>query len=107
MGDIMINRDENGKVISADSISDITDELSEIESLMNKTVKKGPEGLDEEEKNSLISKIDDMNILINIATDEIKKGGNPMALLGFLKQVMKIKSAAEKFKDTFGDITAQ
>lgn len=103
----MINRDENGVVISADSISDITKELSDIEKLMNKTVKSGAESLDEEEKSALISKINDMNILINFATEKMKNSSNPLELIGFVKQVMKIKTSAEKFKDTFGELTEE
>lgn len=94
----MINRDEDGVIISADSVSDVTNALSEIEKTLKKTVKNGIEDMSDNEKHDLVFKMQDLKVLITLVTPEMQKSANPMELISYLKQIMKIKSAAEDFK---------
>lgn len=91
----MIIRDENGKPISAQSVKDVTEELAEIEKLLNSDVK----SLGDEEKLSLVARISELKELIALVTPELQKASNPLELMGFMKQVLKIKNTAEKFKE--------
>ena len=91
----MITRDENGKPVSAESVSDITEELSGIEKALRRDIK----NLSDEEKKQLVSGLSELQDLIALVTPELQKASNPLELMSFMKQVLKIKNTAEKFKE--------
>lgn len=91
----MITRDENGRPVSAQSVSDITHELSRIEKMLGSDMNK----LTDDEKRQLVDDLSSLKELIALVTPEMQKASNPLELMGFMKQVLKIKNTAEKFKE--------
>lgn len=91
----MIIRDEEGRPIAAEKVSDVSDELAGIEKKLRADVKK----MSDEEKKELINELSEMQDIIGLVTPELQKSSNPIELMGFMKQVLKIKNTAEKFKE--------
>lgn len=91
----MITRDENGRPVSAQSVSDITHELSRMEKMLGSDMNK----LTDDEKRQLVDDLSSLKELIALVTPEMQKASNPLELMGFMKQVLKIKNTAEKFKE--------
>lgn len=91
----MITRDENGRPVSAQSVSDITHELSRMEKMLGSDMSK----LTDDEKRQLVDDLSSLKDLIALVTPEMQKASNPLELMGFMKQVLKIKNTAEKFKE--------
>lgn len=91
----MITRDENGRPVSAQSVSDITHELSRMEKMLGSDMNK----LTDDEKRQLVDDLSGLKELIALVTPEMQKASNPLELMGFMKQVLKIKNTAEKFKE--------
>ena len=91
----MIIRDEEGRPIAAEKVSDVSDELAGIEKKLRADVKK----MSDEEKKELINELSELQDMIGLVTPELQKSSNPIELMGFMKQVLKIKNTAEKFKE--------
>ena len=91
----MIIRDEAGRPIAAEKVSDVSDELAGIEKKLRADVKK----MSDEEKKELINELSELQDIIGLVTPELQKSSNPIELMGFMKQVLKIKNTAEKFKE--------
>lgn len=91
----MIIRDEEGRPIAAEKVSDVSDELAGIEKKLRADVKK----MSDEEKKELIKELSELQDIIGLVTPELQKSSNPIELMGFMKQVLKIKNTAEKFKE--------
>ncbi len=91
----MIIRDEEGRPIAAEKVSDVSDELAGIEKKLRADVKK----MSDEEKKELINELSELQDIIGLVTPEFQKSSNPIELMGFMKQVLKIKNTAEKFKE--------
>lgn len=91
----MIIRDEQGRPIAAEKVSDVSDELAGIEKKLRADVKK----MSDEEKKELINELSELQDIIGLVTPELQKSSNPIELMGFMKQVLKIKNTAEKFKE--------
>ena len=91
----MIIRDEKNRPVSAEKISDVTKELSVIEKMLKTDVTK----LSDEDKKELVARLSELKEIIALVTPELQKSSNPIELMGFMKQVLKIKSTAEKFKE--------
>lgn len=91
----MIIRDEEGRPIAAEKVSDVSDELAGIEKKLRADVKK----MSNEEKKELINELSELQDIIGLVTPELQKSSNPIELMGFMKQVLKIKNTAEKFKE--------
>ena len=91
----MIIRDEEGRPIAAEKVSDVSDELAGIEKKLRADVKK----MGDEEKKELINELSELQDIIGLVTPELQKSSNPIELMGFMKQVLKIKNTAEKFKE--------
>lgn len=91
----MIIRDEEGRPIAAEKVSDVSDELAGIEKKLRADVKK----MSDEEKKELINELSELQDIIGLVTPELQKSPNPIELMGFMKQVLKIKNTAEKFKE--------
>lgn len=98
----MIKRDENGLPVAADKLSDITSALKDIEKKMDFALKKS-DAMTEDEKSDVITAMKDLEPLMSLVNDSAKSGANPMELIGLLKQVMKIKSTADKIKGLKND----
>lgn len=91
----MIIRDEEGSPIAAEKVSDVSDELAGIEKKLRADVKK----MSDDEKKELINELSELQDIIGLVTPELQKSSNPIELMGFMKQVLKIKNTAEKFKE--------
>ncbi len=91
----MIIRDEEGRPISAEKISDVSDELVKIEKKLRSNIA----AMSDDEKKELINELSQLKDIIALATPELQKSSNPLELMGFMKQVLKIKNTAEKFKE--------
>mgnify|MGYP001118703737 FL=1 len=91
----MIIRDEEGRPIAAEKVSDVSDELAGIEKKLMADVKK----MSDDEKKELINELSELQDIIGLVTPELQKSSNPIELMGFMKQVLKIKNTAEKFKE--------
>ena len=91
----MIMRDEEGRPIAAEKVSDVSDELAGIEKKLRADVKK----MSDEEKKELINELSELQDIIGLVTPELQQSSNPIELMGFMKQVLKIKNTAEKFKE--------
>ena len=91
----MIIHDEEGRPIAAEKVSDVSDELAGIEKKLRADVKK----MSDEEKKELINELSELQDIIGLVTPELQKSSNPIELMGFMKQVLKIKNTAEKFKE--------
>lgn len=94
----MLNRDENGVIVSADKLSDITDALKDIEKKLNAALKK-KDSLTQDETDNLVAQTSELKPLLDLVTPELQQTAKPMELLGFLKQVAGIKKLAEKIKE--------
>lgn len=91
----MIIRAEEGRPIAAEKVSDVSDELAGIEKKLRADVKK----MSDDEKKELINELSELQDIIGLVTPELQKSSNPIELMGFMKQVLKIKNTAEKFKE--------
>lgn len=91
----MIIRDEEGRPISAEKVSDVSDELAKVEKKLRSDVT----AMSDEEKKELLSELSELKDIFELVTPELQKASNPIELMGFMKQVLKIKTAAEKFKE--------
>lgn len=91
----MIIRDEEGRPISAEKVSDVSDELAKVEKKLRSDVT----AMSDEDKKELLSELSELKDIFALVTPELKKASNPIELMGFMKQVLKIKTAAEKFKE--------
>jgi len=91
----MIIRDEEGRPIAAEKVSDVSDELAGIEKKLRADVKK----MSDDEKKELINELSELQDIIGLVMPELQKSSNPIELMGFMKQVLKIKNTAEKFKE--------
>ena len=91
----MIIRDEEGRPISAEKVSDVSNELAKVEKKLRSDVT----AMSDEEKKELLSELSELKDIFALVTPELQKASNPIELMGFMKQVLKIKTAAEKFKE--------
>ncbi len=98
----MIKRNENGEIVSADKLSEITSELKRIEKSLSVAVKKNG-NLTEEEEQSMIKDAADMKALFGVINPELQKSAGPLDLMGYLKQVVKMKELGEKLKEIKND----
>lgn len=98
----MINRNENGEIVSVDKLSEITSELKRIEKNLSAGMKK-KDSLTEEEEKSLAADAADMKALFGAVNPDVQKGASPLELMGYLKQVVRMKDLAEKIKEMKND----
>lgn len=98
----MIKRDADGHIISADKLSEVTGELKRIEKNLSAAIKKKGE-INDAEKAELEKNASDMKELFQAVSPALQKGANPMELIGFLKQVARMKELSEKIKEIKND----
>ncbi len=101
----MILRDENGRAIGIEELSDLTDEISDIEKVLNTALKNKKKNIrmPEDEKEALKCRIEDLKVLATSATEEIKNGANTMQILALLKEMTKLKKITEKLAECVSD----
>jgi hypothetical protein len=101
----MIIRDEEGRAIGIENLSDLTDEISDIEKVLNKALKNKKKDIPmpSEEKESLKSRIEDLKVLMNSASEEIKTGANAMQIIALIKEMSKLKKITEKLSECVND----
>ncbi len=94
----MIIRDENGNATGIESLSDITKEIDEIESIFEKALKAKKKGdsMPQEDKEALKHRMEELKVLIAAADENVKKNANAMEVIAFIKSLAKLK----KFADT-------
>ncbi len=96
----MIIRDENGRAIGIERLSDITKEIDEIESIINKAVKNKKKGgsMSDEEKADMKLRLEDVKVLMSGVDDEVKHNSNAMEIIAFIKSLTKLKKLADSAK---------
>lgn len=101
----MILRDEEGRAIGIERVSDLTDEIADIEKVLNKALKNKKKNIpmSQEEKNALNLRLEDLKILMPSAAEDIKAGANAMEIISFLKEISKLKKITEKLAECVND----
>lgn len=99
---VMLHRDENGAIVSADRVSDVTDALKEIEKKISKAMKK-KDSLSETEDAELAASAADLKVLLSLVTPEMQKTAKPAEIIGYVKQVVGIKKIADALKENKDD----
>lgn len=101
----MILRDENGRATGIEELSDLTDEISDIEKVLNTALKNKKKDIrmPEDEKEALKCRIEDLKVLASSATEEIKNGANTMQILALIKEMSKLKKITEKLAECVND----
>lgn len=98
----MLNRDENGVLVSADKVSDVTDALKDIEKKISKAMKK-KDKLSEEENADLVKSASELKALLSLVNPEMQKTASPMELIAYLKQVVNIKKIGDELQELKND----
>lgn len=101
----MIIRDENGRALGIENLSDLTEEISDIEKILNQALKNKKKGIPmpQDEKETLKCRIEDLKILVNSAAEEIKTGANTMQIIALIKEMSKLKKITEKLAECVND----
>ena len=101
----MIIRDEDGRAIGIEKLSDLTDEIADIEKILNKALKNKKKDIPmpQDEKERLKLRIEDMKVLMTSATEEIKSGANAMQIIALIKEMSKLKKITEKLSECVND----
>ena len=101
----MIIRDENGRAISVESLSDITKEVNDIEDIISKAVasKKKGGSMPEDEKAALKLRLEDLGVIMSNIDDELKHSAKPWELMPFIKALTKLKKLADTAKSELGN----
>lgn len=101
----MIIRDENGRATGVENISDLTEEISDIEKILNKALKnkKKKVPMPQDEKDALKLRIEDLKILMSSASEEIKNGANAMQIISLIREMAKLKKITENLAECVKD----
>ena len=101
----MIIRDENGRAVGIESLSDITKEIEDIEKVFNNAVKNKKKGgsMPEEEKEALKLRLEDVKTLMAAVDDGVKQNANAMEVISFIKSLTQLKKFADNAKKELGN----
>lgn len=101
----MIIRDENGRATGVENISDLTEEISDIEKILNKALKnkKKKVPMPQDEKDALKLRIEDLKVLMSSASEEIKNGANAMQIISLIREMSKLKKITENLAECVKD----
>lgn len=101
----MIIRDEEGRAIGVEKLSDLTEEISDLEKVLNKALKNKKKNIPmpQDEKDALKLRLEDLKVLMSSASEEIKSGANAMQIISFIKEMSKLKSITEKLAECVKD----
>lgn len=97
----MIKRDENGEILSADSLSDIAGELKPIYDELSFVVNADEAELaamPEDKKLSISAKAKDLKALVSLITPELQSAAGAREKIGFVKEILKIKTLMQKLQ---------
>ena len=97
----MILRDEEGRAIGIERVSDLTDEISDIEKVLNTALKNKKKNIPmpQEEKDDLTRRLEDLKVLMPAAAEDIKAEANAMEIISFIKEMAKLKKITEKLAE--------
>lgn len=97
----MILRDEEGRAIGIERVSDLTDEIADIEKVLNTALKNKKKNIPmpQEEKDDLTRRLEDLKVLMPAAAEDIKAGANAMEIISFIKEMAKLKKITEKLSE--------
>lgn len=97
----MILRDEEGRAIGIERVSDLTDEISDIEKVLNAALKNKKKNIPmpQEEKEALTRRLEDLKVLMPAAAEDIKAEANAMEIISFIKEMAKLKKITEKLAE--------
>ncbi|MDD6275974.1 MAG: hypothetical protein PUB20_04035 [Clostridia bacterium] len=93
----MIHRDENGKIISVDSLKDITETAKSVREQIS-SVLDGDISDFEKVKAGFAEKTKELQDLMEFATPELKDKAGAIEKLNFVKELLKMKSAADELQ---------
>lgn len=101
----MIIRDENGRATGVENISDLTEEISNIEKILNKALKNKKKNIPmpQDEKDALKLRIEDLKVLMSSASEEIKNGANAMQIISLIREMSKLKKITENLAECVKD----
>ncbi|MBP3939819.1 MAG: hypothetical protein IK955_10470 [Clostridia bacterium] len=101
----MIIRDENGRATGVENISDLTEEISNIEKILNKALKNKKKNIPmpQDEKDALKLRIEDLKVLMSSASEEIKNGANTMQIISLIREMAKLKKITENLAECVKD----
>lgn len=102
---IMILRNEEGRAIGAERLSDVTDEIADVEKVINKALKNKRKGnrLSDEERDALTLRVKDLGVLVSSISDELKHGANTMEIIAFIREIAKLKKLTESIAECCKD----
>lgn len=97
----MILRDEEGRAIGIERVSDLTDEIADIEKVLNTALKNKKKNIPmpQEEKDDLTRRLEDLKVLMPAAAEDIKAEANAMEIISFIKEMAKLKKITEKLAE--------
>ena len=101
----MILRDDEGRAIGIERVSDLTEEISDIEKVLNTALKNKKKNISmpQDEKEALTRRLEDLKVLMPAAAEDIKAGANAMELISFIKEMAKLKKITEKLAECVND----
>ena len=101
----MIIRDEEGKAIGFEKLSDLTQEISDLEKILNKALKNKKKDIPmpQDKKDEIKSRLEDLKVLMSSASEELKSGANAMQIISFIKEMAKLKKITESLAECVND----
>lgn len=101
----MIIRNEEGRAIGFEKLSDLTQEVSELEKTLNKALKNKKKNIPmpQEEKDAIKLRLEDIKVLMPSANEELKSGANAMQIISFIKEMAKLKKITESLAECVND----
>lgn len=101
----MIIRDEEGRAIGFEKLSDLTQEVSDLEKILNKALKNKKKNIPmpQDEKDEIKFRLEDIKALMASASEELKSGANAMQIISFIKEMAKLKKITENLAECVKD----
>lgn len=101
----MIIRDEEGRAIGFEKLSDLTQEVSELEKILNKALKNKKKNIPmpQDEKDEIKFRLENIKALMSSANEELKSGANAMQIISFIKEMAKLKKITENLAECVKD----
>ncbi len=101
----MIIRDEEGRAIGFEKLSDLTQEVSDLEKILNKALKNKKKNIPmpQDEKDEIKFRLEDLKVLMASANEELKSGANAMQIISFIKEMAKLKKITESLAECVND----
>ena len=97
----MITRNENGEILSVDSLKDITEAAQAFRKEMDILLNNDANNV-EERKQGALAKANDLKALMNCVTPELKDKASAMEKIAFVKELLKMKSVTDENQELKG-----